>query len=246
MRILLLGGTTEATALLNVLTPMPGVEPILSLAGRTRAPDLPEGAYRLGGFGGIDGLRAYLRAAAIDRVIDATHPFAEQMTRHAVAACAAEAVPLARFTRPPWAEQPGDRWQRVGTMAEAAGALGEVPRRVFLTIGRLQVAAFEAAPQHDYLLRVIDPPDPLPSLPRLRLRTARGPFTEADEIALLQRERIETLVSKNSGGAATYAKIAAARALGLPVVMVDPAPGPDVRLFHDLAAVLDWLHRPAP
>ena len=246
MRILLLGGTTEAMALLAALASVPHVTPILSLAGRTRAPDLPPTAYRLGGFGGVDGLRAYLRAEAIDRVIDATHPFAEQMTRNAVAACEGAGIPLARFTRPPWSAQPGDIWQRVATMPDAARALGTTPRRVFLTIGRLQVAAFEAAPQHAYLLRIIDPPDPLPALPHLRLLPARGPFTEAADRDLMQRERIEVLVSKNSGGAATYGKIAAARSLGVPVIMVAPPPDPSLRQFHDLAAVLDWLHRPAP
>lgn len=242
MRILILGGTTEATALAACLRESSNYAPILSLAGRTRAPDLPPGLpHRIGGFGGIAGLTAYLHSEAIAAVIDATHPFADQMTRHALAACKACAIPLARFTRPPWRRVPGDDWREVPSAAEAAVALGADPRRVFLTIGRLQLAAFAAAPQHAYLIRCIDPPAPMPDLPHSRLLLARGPYSEAAEIALLQRERIDLMVSKNSGGSATYAKIAAARHLGLKIIMITPPPVPDQAQVFEVSAVLDWL-----
>jgi precorrin-6A/cobalt-precorrin-6A reductase len=241
MRLLILGGTTEASALARRIAVRADLQPVLSFAGRTSnlvAPPIP---FRVGGFGGIEGLGAYLRAERIEAVIDATHPFAAQMSRHAAAACLACGTPLARFTRPPWV---GDGWIRVDSMAEAAAALGSDTRRVFLTVGGLQLGAFAAAPQHFYLVRTIEPP--ATTFASQRLILARGPFSVADETALMRDERIDVLVTKNSGGTATAAKLEAARVLGIEVVMVE-RPLSDETSLGSVEAVLDWIeaHRPA-
>lgn len=248
MRILLLGGTSEASALARALAGRVDIAATLSLAGRTERPIAPPIPFRIGGFGGAEGLRAYLRAERIDAVIDATHPFAAQMSRHAAAACRAEATPLVVFTRPAWGRQTGDDWCEVERIEDAVTALGDTPRRVFLTQGRLQLGAFEAAPQHLYVVRAIDPPADIARLQRHRLILARGPFSLDDEIALMREEAIEILVSKNSGGAATYPKIEAARRLGVKAVMLKRPPSGDVRTLHDLDTTLGWIeaHRPAP
>lgn len=217
------------------------VLPILSLAGRTKNPVLPAIDFRIGGFGGIAGLIAYLKAEAIDLVIDATHPFAEQMSAHAEAACHTTEVPLALFTRPPWKAQKGDCWEEVADAAAAVRALGDKPRRVFLTLGRLQLPAFEVAPMHHYLIRSIDPPEPSPKLPDHNLILARGPFSIEDEIALMMRERIDILVSKNSGGEATYAKIEAARQLGISVILINPPARGKLPIFRELDAMLGFI-----
>jgi precorrin-6A/cobalt-precorrin-6A reductase len=247
MRLLILGGTTEASALARQLAGRADIEATLSLAGRTQSPTPPPIPVRTGGFGGVEGLVAYLRTAEIDLVIDATHPFAAQMSRHAASACAALGLPLAAFTRPDWQQRDDDRWTRVANMDSAVAALGERPRRVFLTVGGLQLTAFAAAPQHFYLVRTIEPPEALSTLPSHRLILARGPFAVDAEIALMRAEAIDTLVTKNSGGGATEAKITAARALALPVVMVDRPLLPERPAFHDLADVMTWIegHRRA-
>jgi precorrin-6A/cobalt-precorrin-6A reductase len=223
---------------------------VLSLAGRTRNPVAPPIPFRVGGFGGVQGLVAYLVEHRVEAVVDATHPFAAQMSRHAIAACGAVGVPLAGFSRPAWVEQPGDRWVRVADMAGAVDALGVPPRRVFLTVGGLQVGVFARAPWHWYLVRTIDSPgDPPPGgLQFHRLILARGPFGVEEEIALMRAERIDTLVTKNSGGAATAAKLAAARALGVEVVIVERPAAEAYPMFHRVEDVLAWMegHRPAP
>jgi precorrin-6A/cobalt-precorrin-6A reductase len=203
---------------------------------------------RIGGFGGADGLAAYLKAERIEAVVDATHPFAVRMSANAAAACEATNTPLVVFTRPPWAPEPGDRWIEVATMDEAAEALGEKPRTVLLTQGRLKLAAFARAPQHSYIVRAIDRPAETGAVPRARLILARGPFSLDDELALMKRERVEALVTKNSGGSATYAKIEAARALRLEVIIVRRPPAPEAERLHDLGAVMAWIaaHRLAP
>jgi precorrin-6A/cobalt-precorrin-6A reductase len=248
MRLLILGGTTEASALARAVVGWTDLDPILSLAGRTENPAEPPIPFRSGGFGGVDGLKAYLTVTGIDAVVDATHPFAAQMSAHAAAACRDLGLPLAIFTRAAWRQVPGDRWLPVATMAEAALALGDIRRRVFLTIGVQQLAAFAEAPQHHYVIRTIDPPDAAIALPDHRLILARGPFELDDEIALMRDERIDVLVSKNSGGKATAAKLAAARALNIDVVMVERPKGEDVLAFERLDAVMTWIldQRPAP
>ena len=190
----------------------------------------------------------YIAKERIDAVIDATHPFASRMSANAVAACRAAGAPLAVFTRPPWTPEPGDRWTEVATIEDAAEGLGEKPRTAFLTQGRLKLAAFLGAPQHRYIVRAIDRPAEIDALPKCELILARGPFSLADELELMKRERIEALVTKNSGGRATYAKIEAARALKIEVVIVRRPPAPEAEALYDLDAVMAWIasHRRAP
>ena len=221
MRVLLLGGTTEASRLAALLADDRRFDATLSLAGATLAPVLPRIAHRIGGFGGVGGLSGWLGAEGVAAVVDATHPFAVQMSRHAALAAAERGIPLLRIDRPAWAPRDGDRWIMVGDAAEAAAALGERPRRVLLTLGSKGLAPFCARPAHRYVVRCIDAPDPLLLPRRAEMLLARGPFTLRSELALLAGRRIEMVVSKNSGGAATAPKLEAARQLGLPVLMIE-------------------------
>ncbi len=248
MRILILGGTTEASRLARALAGRTDLAPVLSYAGRTDAPAPQPIPTRVGGLGGVDGLANYLEAEAVDLVIDATHPFAARISANAVAACARTGTPIVAFVRAPWAPVDGDRWIEVADNAAAVAALGEAPRRVLLTIGRLGVGDFRVAPQHHYVIRTIDAPGPEDLPPDHRLLLARGPFSRDDEAALMRTEAIDVVVTKNSGGDGTYAKIEAARDLGLPVIVVTPPMRPDVAVVHDLAACLAAIeaHRPAP
>jgi precorrin-6A/cobalt-precorrin-6A reductase len=220
MRVLILGGTTEASGLAHLLAADPRFETTLSLAGRTSKPRAQPVRTRNGGFGGVDGLAEWLQQQSIDAVVDATHPYADQISSNAVAACRRHAIPLATIMRPAWQPEPADRWLTVASAEAAAEALGAEPRRVFLSLGRLELGAFASSPQHHYLARMVDPPDGI-TLPRdIRLILDRGPFDEPAETTLLKQEKIDVLVSKNSGGTATYAKIAAARKLDIEVVMI--------------------------
>src|SRR3954447_4625918 len=246
MRVLILGGTSEARVLAGRLAELPDVDAVLSLAGRTREPQAQPIATRVGGFGGIEGLCTYLQAERVERVIDATHPFAEQMSRHAAAACARLGIPLLTLTREAWSKQPGDNWAEVADQHEAVRALGDEPKRVFLTIGRLGLAAFAAAPQHFYLVRTIDPPDNLAVLPNHRLILARGPFAVEAEEAVMRQAAIDVLVTKNSGGPATYAKMFAARRLGLRAIVIVPPLRPEAPVVHDIEGALRFLAHAAP
>jgi len=248
MRLLILGGTTEASALARHLAGRQDFAPILSMAGRTKNPIAPPIPYRIGGFGGVEGLKRYLAENRIDLVVDATHPFAEQMSANAVQACGETGIPLAVLTRPAWRPGPGDNWHFVPSMDAAARALGPAKRRVFLTVGGLQLAAFAAAPQHHYLVRTIETPEAIASLPDHRLILARGPFALEDEVALMRDARIEVLVTKNSGGSATEAKLEAARTLGIGVILVERPAVADVPAFEDVEALIGWIedHRPSP
>ncbi|VVB45114.1 Precorrin-6A reductase [Beijerinckiaceae bacterium RH AL1] len=215
----MLGGTSEATALAEILARRPEIEATLSLAGRTSAPAAQALPTRVGGFGGAAGLAAHIAAHRVAVLVDATHPFATAISRNAREAAATAGIPLVAVGRPPWRPQAGDDWREVADVAAAAAALGAAPRRVFLTIGRQQLAAFAGAPQHHYLVRSVDPVD-AQLLPDARWIEARGPFDADAEEALMRAEGIEVLVTKNSGGTATAAKLAAARRLGLPVILV--------------------------
>lgn len=218
-----------------------GLEAVFSYAGRTGSPAPQPLPMRVGGFGGVPGLVAYLRAEAISHVIDATHPFAAQMSANAVAACAATATPLIALERVPWQPQPGDNWQRVADIAAAVAALPEAPARVFLAIGRQSLAPFAARPQHHYLLRLVDPPEaPLP-LPNTSVVLARGPFDVAGDTALLRDHAITHIVAKNAGGTGAEAKLAAARALRLPVILIDRPALPSRKLAASVAEVMGWL-----
>jgi precorrin-6A/cobalt-precorrin-6A reductase len=238
-KVLILGGTSEARRLARQLAGDARFEAMLSFAGRTESIADPGVPYRVGGFGGVDGLLEHLRREGYRALVDATHPFAAQMSRHALVAAERAELPLARLEGPPWSAVEGDRWLEVATMAEAARALGPAPLRVLSTVGRLEVAAFAAAPWHEYLIRAVDPFEP--ALPRARVITARGPFELAEERALLERERIDVLVSKNSGTPSTYAKIGAARELGIPVVMVCRPRLPPATTVPGVAEAIAWL-----
>ncbi len=246
MNVLILGGTTEASAIADALAGDPRVRPVLSLAGRTRAPVLPAVPARRGGFGGVDGLAAYLRTHGVAALIDATHPFAGQISRNAREASRFAGVPMVAVLRPPWAPGPGDRWTEAADMQAAVQALGAATRRVFLTVGQQELAPFRLAPWHRYLIRSVEPLDPAGLPASARAITARGPFHEAAERRLLEQEGVEVLVTKNSGGAATAPKLAAARALRIPVVMVARPVAPPGETVPDAAGALAWLNHVAP
>lgn len=241
MRVLILGGTTEASALARLLAGDARFEATLSLAGRTASPKAQPIATRIGGFGGVAGLGQWLRDEATDAVIDATHPYADQISANAVAACAQSGVPLASIVRPAWTPQHGDTWQIVPNAEAAAVALGQTPRRVFLSLGRFDLHAFVTAPQHHYIARSVDPPQQLALPPDVRFLLARGPFDLDAEARLLVVEKIEVIVSKNSGGTATYPKIEAARDLGLPVVMIARPHKATGHALDSAEAAIAWL-----
>lgn len=241
MRLLILGGTADANRLAAAIAAEPRIAAVLSFAGRTETPKLPPIPSRIGGFGGVAGLVDYLRAERIDSVVDATHPFAAQMSRNAVEACGAVGIPLLALERAPWQAECGDRWIEVDDLPAAADALGAAPRRVFLGIGRQNLDLFAKHPQHAYLVRLVDPPRaPLP-LTNVEVVVARGPFDRASDRALLEAHRIEIVVAKNAGGEAAVAKIEAARDLGLPVVMVRRPAIPPRRTVASVAEVMHWL-----
>lgn len=224
MKILILGGAGEARELANRLVAL-GHDVTSSLAGRTQDPKLPEGGLRMGKFGGVTGLSAYLRAAHIDRLVDATHPYAGQMSINASAAAQATGVPLVRYMRPEWSQQVGDDWITVATTAEAAAALPP-NADVLLTTGHAGLEQFLERDDCQFVVRLIETPTmPIPHYATL-LQT-RPPYSLSDEIALMEREEITHLVTKNSGGAQTSAKLEAARRLGVKVIMIArPAYGP--------------------
>lgn len=235
MRTLILGGTTEGNALARALA---GSEVVTSLAGRTgHIPILP-GQVRVGGFGGVDGLAEYLKGESIGAVIDATHPFAARMAANAAEACERLAVPRLKLLRPEWKSEAGDRWVEAGDMEEAARLLPGLGRRAFLTVGIQELGAFVAVP--DLLVRLLSP-TPLPDT--WRIITGRPPFTLADEIALMRNHAIDVLVAKHSGGEATYAKIAAARTLGLPVLMIRRPKPPAGPVAAGVDEAVSWLDR---
>ena len=208
-RILILGGTTEARRLAERLAGRHDLAVTLSLAGRTAKPATQPVPVRIGGFGGAEGLAHYLATERIDALIVATHPYAAIIAANAARAAAAAGVPLLALRRPPWVAVAGDRWIEVGDAGEAIRALGQTPRRVFVALGRQELAPFTQAPQHHYLIRSVDPVDPPLPLPHVTYVTGRGPFSEPDDRALMTTHRIDIVVAKNSGGGATYGKIAA-------------------------------------
>jgi precorrin-6A/cobalt-precorrin-6A reductase len=246
MRILILGGTADASALAKLLASDSRFQPTLSYAGRTASPAAPPIPYRIGGFGGAEGLAAYIRAEDVRAVVDATHPFAARISANAVKAAKAAAVPLASLIRPAWARQDGDHWISVPTPEAAAEALGPTQKTVFLATGRLELPAFAAAPHHQYIARVIDHPGDVALPPSIDFIYDRGPFDAAAEQRLLSERGAEVVVSKNSGGAATYGKIEAARALGLPVVMIERPDKPAGHALGSAPEALRWLESLLP
>lgn len=199
---------------------MPELDVTLSLAGRTENPVRQPVPVRVGGFGGPEGLARYLAEQRIDLLIDATHPYAARISANAAKAAQVAGVAMLALRRPGWEQRKGDRWTFADDVANAVWALGPRPRRVFLSIGRQEAGIFAAAPQHFYLVRSVDPVEPPLAVPDVRYILARGPFVEEAEHKLLVENRIDAIVSKDSGGAASYGKIAAARALGIEVIMI--------------------------
>lgn len=237
MKVLLLGGTGEAREVARLLNQTHEV--VSSLAGRVKDPKLPLGETRHGGFGGIDGLKQYLREHRIDALVDATHPFAATMTAHAVEAARETGVPLLLVRRPGWTAKPGDKWYWVDDLAEAATTLASLGTRAFLTTGRQGLKAFEHSNVW-MLARFVEPPEPTPTWCELIL--ARGPYSLQNELKLIDDHRIDVLVTKDSGGEMTSAKLQAARQLGIPVVVVRrPSVAQDVELVTEPAQVVRWL-----
>lgn len=222
-----------------------GADAVYSYAGRTERPVAQPLPTRIGGFGGAGGLAEWIRDNGITHVIDATHPFAARISRNAIAACAATGAELIALERAPWIAVEGDRWIHVPDIDGAVAALPETAARVFLAIGRQSLAPFAARPQHHYLLRLVDEPlAPLP-LAGAEAVIARGPFTVEGDMALLQERRIGWIVAKNAGGAGARAKLDAARALDLPVVMIDRPALPPRRVARSVAEVMGWLDHSA-
>jgi precorrin-6A/cobalt-precorrin-6A reductase len=240
-KVLILGGTTEARRLAERLAQRSGLEVILSLAGRTASPVAHAVPIRVGGFGGAEGLADHLAAERVDALIDATHPYAHIISQNAAAAARKTGVPFVALRRPPWSAVAGDRWLEVSDARAAVDAIGHEGRNVFITIGRNELAPFARAPQHRYLIRSVDPVEPPLRLPHVTYITARGPFSEANDHALMTQHKIEVVISKNSGGAAAYGKIAAARSLGLEVIMPCRPLAPDAPSVNTVDDALGWL-----
>jgi precorrin-6A/cobalt-precorrin-6A reductase len=238
--ILVLGGTAEARELAGALHAA-GVVVTSSLAGRVSRPRLPAGATRIGGFGGPQALARWLEDHGVRAVVDATHPFARRISASAVRACPQAGVALLRLERPGWSERPGDRWRWVADLDAAAAAIGELGgRRVLLTTGRQGLGAFAGVDEAWFLVRCVDPP--AGALPRHHeLLLDRGPYAVDGELALVDEHRIDLVVTKDSGGSHTAAKLDAARARGLPVIVVRRPPVLDVPTVATVGAALAWV-----
>jgi precorrin-6A/cobalt-precorrin-6A reductase len=240
-RILILGGTMQARELAERLAKRTDLDVIVSLAGRTKSPAPQPVPVRTGGFGGAVGLAEYLAKERIDALVDATHPYANIISANAAAAARQAGVALIAFRRPPWPAVAGDRWTEAADVVDAVRRLGQHPRRVFVTLGRTELAPLSEALQHFYLIRSVDPVEPPLPLPSVRYVTDRGPFSAADDRALMRAHAIDAVIAKNSGGVASYGKIAAARALDIEVIMLRrPAP-PDAPAVDTVDAVIAWL-----
>ncbi|MBW4564857.1 MAG: cobalt-precorrin-6A reductase [Mojavia pulchra JT2-VF2] len=241
MRVLILGGTGDAAELAARVATIAGIEAITSLAGRTRQPSVPLGEFRIGGFGGVAGLASYLRQMKINLLIDATHPFATQISFNAFAAATEVGIPYLMLSRPPWQKVSSDRWIEVDSIEAAAAALPNKAQRVFLTVGRQELAAFAHLEGIWFLMRMIDPPAPNTLIPSGLILCDRGPFALNNEREILLQHNIDTIVSKNSGGDATYAKIIAAREMDLQVVMVNRPATPSGKQVTNVEDAVAWL-----
>ena len=245
-RLLILGGTAEAAALARSALARFGDTLVVttSLAGRTQRPAPLPGPVRIGGFGGPAGLAAYLTENGVSRLIDATHPFAPRISAEARLACSEANVPRLLLRRPPWRRHPLDRWIEVDDMSAAAAMVSRIAHRAWLTIGAREIACFSNAAGVHFLVRLVDPPRRALPLQSYEVVVGRGPFTLAEERHRMQRHAIDVLVCKASGGAATEAKLIAARERGVPVIMVRrPADEPG-EAVETVEAALDWLAAP--
>jgi precorrin-6A/cobalt-precorrin-6A reductase len=239
-RVLILGGTEDATELAAKAISFARVEVITSLAGRTLQPGVVSENLRIGGFGGVAGLVSYLREQQIDVLVDATHPFAAQISWNAAQAAEETHLPYLRLNRPPWQPVDGDKWLQVEDLAAAVDLLPDLAERIFLSIGRQELSLFSHLNLW-CLMRMVEPPSPPSPLPPGHILLERGPFSLEGERSLLQQYEIGAIVSKNSGGRATYAKILAARELGIPVVMVKRPPLPEGETVADVESAFNWL-----
>jgi precorrin-6A/cobalt-precorrin-6A reductase len=241
--ILILGGTTEANQLAEQLFKDSIYEVTTSRAGVTTDRKKVSGGERLGGFGGIEGLKSYLETNNIDAVIDATHPFATTITDHAYAACQDIGVPHLILQRPAWGKEDTDEWIDVPDIKAAQNYLGSREKNltVFLTTGQKELDGFTSITKHNFVARMIEPPTTEVKRPNLKIILQRGPFTVHDEIQLIKEEKIDLIVSKNSGGSATSAKIIAARQHNIPVVMISRPPLPQAMVKGTIEDCLDWL-----
>jgi precorrin-6A/cobalt-precorrin-6A reductase len=242
MRVLILGGTGEAAQLAAKVANIHGIEAITSLAGRTREPSVPLGNLRIGGFGGVTGLVNYLHQMKIDVLIDASHPFANQIAFNAAEAAMQVKIPRLKLIRPPWKQVNGDRWIEVDSIKAAAAVVENQSKRVFLSIGRQEIGAFAHLQQIWFLMRMIDPPEAQALVPPGKVLCDRGPFHIHNEREILIHHQIDTIVSKNSGGDATYAKIIVARELNLPVIMVNRPLLPPGEQVTEIDEALVWLY----
>jgi precorrin-6A/cobalt-precorrin-6A reductase len=239
--VLVLGGTGEARALAAALDGTEGVRVVSTLAGRIANPRLPVGEVRVGGFGGAKGLAAYIREERIDAIVDATHPFAERVSWSAFEACTQTATRLLRLERPPFRRDPAIDWREVASLDEAAALLPQAGRRVFLTTGRQGLAAFAHVVAAFFLVRCVDAPDPDALPPDHEVLLDRGPFTLDGELALIDRHALDVLVTKDSGGEMTQAKLDAARDRGLPAIVVARPPRPASDTVQTVEEALAWL-----
>ena len=240
IKILILGGTSEASAPASAVAKR-GLPAIFSYAGRVATPKPQPLPTRIGGFGGVSGLAAFVARERITHIVDATHPFAAQMSTNVLAAAAQCGVKATALTRPAWRPVNGDQWQSVASINEAVSALAGPPQRVLLAIGRMHLAAFTAQPQHHYVLRLVDrPTSPLP-LADVSTVIDRGPFTLEGDLALLETQRIQRIVCKNAGGEGAASKLTAARTLGLPIVMIERPALPPRHEVHRIDDVFSWL-----
>ncbi|MGH6937657.1 cobalt-precorrin-6A reductase [Hypericibacter sp.] len=247
LQILILGGTGDAARLAAGINADPKFSVTTSLAGRTENPKKLAGKVRIGGFGGIAGLVDYLREKKIDVLVDASHPFAAQIRRHAMAAAAKVKIPLLRLERAAWARMRGDRWHEVDDLAEAAKLTPKLGHRAFLTVGRTELASFSDIAGIHFLVRLVDPPStPLP-LADFEIMLERGPFDETEELQLMRVRHIDLVIAKNSGGDATYGKIAAARELKIPVILQRrpalPSGYAPAAMVETAEAAMEWLDR---
>ncbi len=243
MKIIILGGTTEARQLAERLSSAVGFDVMLSLAGRTAQPKLPPVPHRVGGFGGVSGLSAFIKDNSVDVVVDATHPFAAQISRNAFEACNLCGCKRLGLMRPEWMQQVGDDWVCVDDLEGAVTALPDEEVSVFLSVGRQSLEPFAAKPQHRYLIRVIDPPVIPGAMTRVDVVQGMGPFDVGEECELMRTRGVRFLVTKNSGATATAAKIAAAREIGVRVVMIKRPPRPEGPWFETVDEVVERLHQ---
>ncbi|QPF89413.1 cobalt-precorrin-6A reductase [Bradyrhizobium commune] len=243
-RALILGGTADASLLAAEIA-RARIEAVYSYGGRTRAPADQPLPTRIGGFGGVSGLADYIRSEGITHVIDATHPFAAEMSRNTVEACTETGTPLIALERAPWTRAPDDRWIEVADLSAAAAALPESAAKVFLAIGRQHIAPFASKSQHAYTLRFVDPPET--ALPfAADVIVSRGPFTLDGELEMMRARGIAWIVARNSGGDGARAKIDAARTLGLSVIMISRPKLPERQRVESVVAVMQWLGHRTP